>query len=141
LGIALLVAAPAAALKLEEDCPSCARGKPAASAPPRQADTPLRLRLDTLCTTCLTATPSAMAAGFNETFATLVVNLEPRGEVLVLVAQDGRVLMREDDFKALDLKGVSYTPTPVEGVPHVALASVEGLQVQFDLAKIELRLM
>ena len=138
---ALFSACQASALTLDDQCESCRSGLPPGGAAPAVAPPePLLLKRDNDCVACATVTPAALTPASVETFVSLTVNLQPRGDVLVLLAQDGEVLMREDDFKALDVKRVSYTPSVIDGVAYVGLRNVPGLQVSFDLAKLELRL-
>lgn len=88
----------------------------------------------------LAAAPAIAAPAYVESFVALSVNLQPRGDVLVLLADDGEVLMREEDFKALDIKASGYRTQLVEGVRYVPLRSVKGLEVKLDLATLELGL-
>jgi outer membrane usher protein len=136
---ACLLPGAAAAWKLDPGCPSCVEPQRIPAVRPAEAAPPLHLRIDPECVSC-SSSASALAPGATETFVALSVNLEPRGDVLVLLTQDGDVLMREEDFKALDVKAVNYAPSVVDGVPYVPLRTVQGLQVDVNLEKLELRL-
>jgi len=136
---ACLLPGAAAAWKLDPDCSSCVDPRPIPSVRGTESAPPLRLHLDPDCVSC-SSSASARAPAATETFVALSVNLEPRGDVLVLLTQDGHVLMREEDFKALDVRTVNYTPSVVDGVPYVPLRTVQGLQIDLNLEKLELRL-
>jgi outer membrane usher protein len=139
IAAACLVPGTAAALKLDSDCSTCVEPQPGPAVRSSDAAPPLQLRLDPECVAC-SSSESARAPAATETFVALSVNLEPKGDVLVLLTQDGDVLMREEDFKALDVRTVNYTPSVVDGVPYVPLRAVQGLQIALNLEKLELRL-
>ena len=84
---------------------------------------------------------NAQLPGATEAILLVSVNLEPKGELLVLIGQDGDILVRQADLQSLGLTGLRYrASSPVEGVPYVSLRAVEGLQYQLDMARLELQI-
>ncbi len=103
-------------------------------------DRALKLRISETCEGCATSTPRAMQPSATEAIVTLSVNLEPKGDFIVLVAQNGDVLIREQDVRTLGLSGFTYVPNRIEDVNYVSLRSVRGLEYDLDETTLELQL-
>ncbi len=97
----------------------------------------LRLRLDVDCASCAGLTEHQQPAATEAIFAAQV-NLEPKGDLVVLLSQDGDVLVRDADFAALGLEALARRPQLVAGTPYVALRSVEGLAYEIDYERLAL---
>ena len=102
-----------------------------------QEPTPLQLRLDRGCAACAALGEAAQPAA-EEAILSVQVNLEAKGEHLVLLAQDGDILVREQDFAALGLEALPRDPRPVAGVPHVSLRALPGLAYTLDMERLVL---
>ncbi len=100
----------------------------------------LKLRMAEYCVGCATSTPRAMRPTAAEAIVSLSVNLEPKGEFIVLMAQDGDVLIKEEEMRGLGFAGFAYRTTRIEDAKYVALRSVRGLEYVFDETTLELRI-
>ncbi len=124
----------------------CAAGLLAISpASPRAADggtaadeSTLRLRLAEACTNCEGREPPPPRPGAVEAIVTLSVNLEPKGEFVVLVVPDGDVLVSLADFRTLGLAGLKETC--IEDSNYLSLKSLAGLKYVLDQATLELKI-
>ena len=70
------------------------------------AQEPLPLRLDTVCESCASVV-DPHAPSMAEAMLAVQVNLESKGDFVVLIAQDGDVLVREADLSRADLRRAS----------------------------------
>jgi outer membrane usher protein len=110
----------------------------AATASARAQDTPLGLRPDAACENCSTSPPRAAAREASLVPATaeavlrITVNQEPKGDFIVLVAQDGDILVRQEDLRALDLGALPGPRIMVAGRAYVSLRAAPGLRYAFD---------
>ena len=100
-------------------------------------EAPLALRLDRLCASCATLADTQVPAAA-EAILAVQVNLEARGDYLVLLAQGGDVLMREEDLAALALPELTGERHRIDGVPHVSLRAQPGLDYTLDLERLVL---
>src|SRR5690606_34393269 len=97
----------------------------------------LRLRLDADCASCAGLTEHQQPAA-TQAICAAQVNLAPKGDLLVLLSQDGDVLVRDADFAALGLEARARRPQLVAGTPYVALRSVEVLAYEIDYERLAL---
>jgi outer membrane usher protein FimD/PapC len=97
----------------------------------------LSLRLETVCESCVTvADPRAPSAV--EAMLSVQVNLEAKGDFLLLLAQDGDVLVREEDLAQLGLVGVVGERVRIDGVSYRSLRSVPQLRYALDMDRLVL---
>lgn len=101
------------------------------------AQEPLRLQLDTTCASCA-ALPDARLPRSTEAMLGVQVNLEAKGDYLVLVAQDGDILVREEDLPRLGLGGLAGQKIRIEGADYVPLRSVTGVSYTLDMDRLVL---
>ena len=101
------------------------------------AQEPLQLRLDTECRTCASL-PDAKAPATSEAMLSVQVNLEAKGDYLVLVAQDGDIHVREEDLPKLGLGALTGRKTRIDGVDYVALRSLAALSYSLDTDRLVL---
>ncbi len=99
-----------------------------------------RAAADPPCPGCAKSSASAQQPAAAEAIVAVAVNYEPRGDLVVLLAQDGDVLIRESDFRSFDLSLSRYGKVVVEGASYVSLRSIEGLKFDLDATKLELRI-
>ena len=104
---------------------------------PAPAQEPLPLRLDTVCESCTTvADPRAPSAA--EAMLAVQVNLEAKGDFLVLIAQDGDVLVREEDLAQLGLSRVVGESVRIDGAAYRSLRNVTELRYSVDMDRLVL---
>ncbi|HEX6265757.1 MAG TPA: fimbria/pilus outer membrane usher protein [Burkholderiales bacterium] len=92
------------------------------------AEEPLRLKLDPVCVKCA-ATEAILA---------VQINLQAKGDYLVLVSPDGDVLLREQDLAELGLTGLPGTRSRIDGVEYVSLRSLPGFTYELDAERLVL---
>lgn len=97
----------------------------------------LRLRLDAECATCATL-PDTRAPAASEAMLAVQVNLEAKGDYLVLVAQDGDIYVREEDLPRFGLGALTGQKTRIDGADYVSLRSLAALQYQLDMDRLVL---
>jgi outer membrane usher protein FimD/PapC len=102
-----------------------------------RAQDALQLRLDRACAACAALGEAAQPAA-EEAILSVQVNLEAKGEHLVLVAQDGDILVRDQDFAALGLGALTREPRPVAGVPYVSLRALPEAAYTVDMERLVL---
>ena len=73
-----------------------------------------------------------------EAILAVQVNLQAKGDYLVLITSENEVLVREEDLAALDLTGLPGTRQPIDGVEYVALREAEGLSYTIDMERLVL---
>jgi len=95
----------------------------------------LPLRLDTVCQSCL-ALPDARAPSVDEAILAVQVNLEAKGDFVVLLAQDGDVLVREADLPQLGLAGLAGERVRIEGVAYRSLRGQPELRYAVDMDRL-----
>ena len=101
------------------------------------AQEPLSLRLDTVCDSCVTVMdPRAPAAA--EAMLAVQVNLEAKGDLVVLIAQDGDVLVRESDLPQLGLARLVGERVRIDGVQYRSLRGVADLRYSIDMERLVL---
>ena len=79
-------------------------------------------------------------APFERIIARVLVNSMSRGDLPVLRDAKGSFLVAAAEFAKWGLAVVAPAPVAVDGEPHVALAGVQGLAVQFDARTVTLHL-
>ena len=104
---------------------------------PAHAQEPLLLRLESICESCASVA-DARAPSSTEAILAVQVNLEAKGDYVVLIAQDGDVLVREDDVPQLGLARVVGESVRIEGVAYRSLRNVEGLRYTVDMDRLVL---
>lgn len=92
------------------------------------AEEPLRLKLDPACARC-----SAV-----EAILAVQVNLQPKGDYLVLIAPDGDVLVREEDLPELGLTGLPGERNRIDGADYVSLRSLADFAYALDMERLVL---
>jgi len=97
----------------------------------------LRLRLDNDCRSCAEL-PDARAPAPTEAVLGVTVNLEAKGDYLVLVAQDGDILVREEDLPRLGLGAFTGSKTRIDGIDYVSLRSLTALTYALDMDRLVL---
>ncbi|HEX2197710.1 MAG TPA: fimbria/pilus outer membrane usher protein, partial [Burkholderiales bacterium] len=88
----------------------------------------MALKLDRVCVRCAAS----------EAILAVQVNLQAKGDFLVLLAPDGDVLLREEDLDDLGLTGLPGERERIEGVPYVSLRSLEGFTYALDMQRLVL---
>jgi outer membrane usher protein FimD/PapC len=102
-----------------------------------QAQESLPLRLDPACASCLTvAEPRAPSTA--EAILAVQVNLEPKGDFVVLIAQDGDVLVREADLPQLGLARLTGERVRIEAVAYRSLRGQPELRYAVDMDRLVL---
>ena len=101
------------------------------------AQEPLLLRLDEVCETCMAAA-DPLAPSAVEAMLAVQVNLEAKGDLLVLIAQDGDVLVREEDLPQLGLSRLVGERVRIEGVAYRSLRGVPDLRYALDMERLVL---
>lgn len=74
----------------------------------------------------------AVPARAEDLFVRFVLNSEDKGEILVRMDPSGDFLVREADLGEAGLRGAAGRTVPIDGDPHVSLASVPGVRFAFD---------
>ncbi len=92
------------------------------------AEEPLRLRLDPACARCSAA----------EAILAVQVNLQPKGDYLVLIAPDGDVLVRSQDLPELGLTGLPGERNRIDGADYVSLRSLADFAYALDMERLVL---
>ena len=100
-------------------------------------DAPLRLQLDRVCTSCVTLADRRSPAAA-EAILAVQVNLEAKGDYMVLIAQDGDVLLREQDLAELGLTGLPGERNVIDGARYVSLRVLPGLTYALDADRLVL---
>jgi outer membrane usher protein FimD/PapC len=99
-----------------------------------------------LLTSALLGTPGALAQesprapAAVEAILAVQVNLEAKGDYQVLIAQDGDILVREQDLAGLGLAGLPREASRIDGVPYVSLRTMPDLASTLDLERLVLAL-
>jgi outer membrane usher protein len=74
----------------------------------------------------------------SEAMLSVQVNLEAKGDYLVLVAQDGDIYVREEDLPRFGLGALTGQKTRIDGAEYVSLRSLAALHYQLDMDRLVL---
>jgi outer membrane usher protein len=102
-----------------------------------RAEEPLTLRLDTVCESCA-GVVDPRAPSMAEAILAVQVNLEAKGDFVVLIAQDGDVLVREADLPQLGLARLVGERVRIEGTDYRALRGLADLRYSIDMDRLVL---
>jgi len=102
-----------------------------------RADEPLALRLDTVCESCA-GIVDPRAPSMAEAILAVQVNLESKGDFVVLIAQDGGVLVREADLPQLGLARLVGERVRIDGVEYRSLRGLADLRYKIDMERLVL---
>lgn len=102
-----------------------------------RAQEPLTLRLDAVCESCA-GVADARAPSAAEAILAVQVNLEAKGDFVVLIAQDGDVLVKEADLPQLGLARLVGEKVRIDGVDYRSLRGVAGLRYTIDMDRLVL---
>lgn len=94
--------------------------------------------LMTLATVIYAPPAVSEAPAATEAMLSVQVNLEAKGDYVVLIAQDGDVLMREEDLPQLGLTAVVGERIRIDGVAYRSLRSLSSLSYTLDTDRLVL---
>lgn len=90
----------------------------------------LRLKLDSECRSCAALDERLPAAA--DAIVPVQVNLEPKGDYVVLLTQADEVLLREEDARALGLPDAGAPRIVRAGRRYLSLGTMPGVRFSFD---------
>jgi outer membrane usher protein len=71
-------------------------------------------------------------------FLSITLNMEHKGEYMVMMTRTGDFLIKADDLKAMGLKELSGQTTEIDGEAYLSLRSMDEMKFVFDEKKLTL---
>lgn len=102
--------------------------------------TALTCRVLLLLTFCVCLLLPGLSRADETIIVTLTLNQQKKGDFFIILRDDGDYLLRADDLAAIGVQRLPQERIDVEGVPHISLRFLTGVEHHFDEATLTMEL-